>query len=78
MSTVRLRSMTMALRVPPSWPILTRRSTTVSDGETVKRSVTVREPIGARKAADLYVSHDGRLASPDGALTIVMRFGLQR
>jgi hypothetical protein len=27
---------------------------------------------------DLYVSHDGRLASPDGAQTVVMRFGLRR
>ena len=35
MSAVRLRSMTTALTAPPSWPILTRRSTAVSDGETV-------------------------------------------
>ena len=35
MSTVRLRSMTTALTAPPSWPILIRRSTAVSDGETV-------------------------------------------
>ena len=39
MSTVRLRSMTTALTAPPSWPILTRRSTVVSDDETV----TVRD-----------------------------------
>ena len=35
MSTVRLRSMTTALTAPPSWPILTGRSTAVSDGETI-------------------------------------------
>jgi hypothetical protein len=35
MSTVRPRSMTTALTAPPSWPILTGRSTAVSDGETV-------------------------------------------
>jgi hypothetical protein len=35
MSAVRLRSMTMALTAPPSWQILTRRSTVVSDRETV-------------------------------------------
>ena len=35
MSTVRLRSMTTALTAPPSWPIQIRRSTAVSDGETV-------------------------------------------
>ena len=33
--TVRLRSMTTALTAPPSWPILTLRSTAVSDGKTV-------------------------------------------
>jgi hypothetical protein len=27
---------------------------------------------------DLYVNHDGRLANPDGAQTVVMRFGLRR
>ena len=30
------------------------------------------------RSAYLYVSHDGRLACPDGARTIVMRFGLRR
>jgi hypothetical protein len=37
-----------------------------------------RSADNAHRAADLYVSHDGRLASPDGARTIVMRFGLRR
>jgi hypothetical protein len=32
MSTVRLRPMTTTLTAPLSWPILTRRSTTASDG----------------------------------------------
>jgi hypothetical protein len=35
MSRSRLRSMTTALTAPPFWPILTRRSTAVSDEETV-------------------------------------------
>jgi hypothetical protein len=35
MNTVRLQSMTKALTAPPSWPILTRRSTAASNGETV-------------------------------------------
>ncbi len=47
MSTVRMRSVTTALTAPPSWPILTRRSTAVSDGEML----TVRDrPRADRRA----------------------------
>jgi len=35
MSTIRLRSMTTELTAPPSWPILTGRSTAVSDSATL-------------------------------------------
>ena len=39
MSAVRLRSMTTALTAPPSWPILTGRSTAVSVTAVVVRDL---------------------------------------